>query len=111
VLTAASDRPDGGTPFFVVMMTFFLGNFCLLMAVAMITMSEVGAIAGILITNISVPLFLGYVSHLPGVAGREQDAAATWSPTILTILGIEAALVLLSLGLAFYIPSHKQDLV
>lgn len=111
LLTFASEAPDGGIPMFVVMMTFFFANFCVLMAVAVSSTSELGPIAGILITNVSVPLFLGKVGRLPGVAGRAQDAAATWSPAILTVLGLEIALILLSLGLAFYLPSRKKDFV
>lgn len=109
VATVLSGGPNGGIPFFVLMMTFFLTNFCLLMAVVVITMSELWSIAGILITNVSVTPFLAKVGNLPGVAGRSQDALATWSPTILTVLGIEIALILLSLGLAFYLPSRKKD--
>jgi ABC-type transport system involved in multi-copper enzyme maturation permease subunit len=101
VLTLLSEGPHGEIPFFVVMMAFFLGNFCILMAVIVNTASEIWPIAGILITNVSVPIFLSRVGRLPGVAGRAQDAAATWSPAILTVLGIEIALILLSLGLAF----------
>jgi ABC-2 type transport system permease protein len=109
--TAVSAHPDGGIPFFVVMMTFLLANFCLLTAVVVITMSEPWAIAGILITNISVTLFMFYVGNLPGIAGRGRDAVATWSPAILTVLAIEIAVILLSLGLAFLLPSRKKDFI
>jgi ABC-2 type transport system permease protein len=110
-LTFVSDRPDGGIPFFVAMMTFFLCTFCLLLALVVITLSEVWAVAGILGTNLAVTLFLVRVGNLPGVAGHSQDAAATWSSAILAVLGVEVALILLSLGLAFYLPSRKKDFV
>jgi ABC-2 type transport system permease protein len=109
VVTAATPAPDGGIPFFVAMMTFFLCNFCLLMALTVITMSELAAIAGIGVTNVSVTVFLIQVGRLPGIEGRSQDAAASWSPAILTVLGIELAVILLALGLAFYLPSRKKD--
>ena len=111
VATAASGGPNGKIPFFVVMMTFFLTNFCLLTAVVVITMSELWAIVAILFTNISVTVFLAWVGNLPGIAGHDQDAVATWSPAILTVLGVEIATILLSLGLAFYVPSRKKDFV
>mgnify|MGYP001558662857 CR=1 FL=1 len=110
-LTALSGQPQGPIPFFVVMMTFFLGNFCLLLALVVNTKSELAAIAGVLITNVSVTLFLVQVGRLPGVAEHRLGAAAVWSPAILTVLGVELALILLSLGLAFYLPSRKKDLV
>ena len=111
VATALSAGPHGGVPFFVAMMTFFLASFCLLMAVVVVTMSEMVAVAGILLTNVAVTVFLVKVGRLPGVAGRSQDAVATWSPTILTILALEIAAILLALGLAFYLPSRKRDFV
>jgi ABC-2 type transport system permease protein len=111
VLTVASGRPHGGIPFFVLMMTLFLGNFCLLMAVIVITMSERWAVAGILLTNVAVTVFLVEIGNLPGVAGRAEDAVATWSPTVLTVLAVEVVWILLSLGLAFALPSRKKDFV
>lgn len=111
VATALSGKPSGGIPFFVAMMTFFLVNFCVLLTLIVITMSEGWAIAGILITNVSVTLFLFKISRLPGIARHAQDAAATWSPTILCLLAIEIFLILLSLGLAFSLPSRKKDFV
>jgi hypothetical protein len=92
-------------------MTFLLGNFCLLTALAVITRSELATIAGILVTNVSVTVFLIQLGKLPGVAGRSRDAAATWSPQILTVLAVELALILLSLALAFYLPSRRKDSV
>jgi len=111
LITVLSDRPDGGLPFFVLMMTFFFTNFCLLMALTVITMSEMWVVAGILVTNISVPLFLSKVAGHPGIAGRSRDAVAVWSPAFFTILAIELALILASLALAFYIPARNRDFI
>jgi ABC-type transport system involved in multi-copper enzyme maturation permease subunit len=106
-----SGDPRGPIPFFVVMMMFFLGNFCLLLAVVVIIASEIAAIVGILITTISVSLFLVHVGGLPGIAEHRDSAIAVWSPTILGVLSIEGALILVSLALAFYLPSRKRDIV
>ena len=111
VLTLSSAAPDGGLPFFVALMTFLLGNFCLLTALTVITMSEVAAIAGILVTNVSVTVFLVHLAKLPGIAGRSQEADAVWSPQVLTVLGLELVVILLSLALAFYLPSRRKDFV
>ncbi|HEX7705453.1 MAG TPA: ABC-2 transporter permease [Thermoanaerobaculia bacterium] len=110
VATAATGRPSGGIPFFVVMMTFFLVTFCVLLAIVAITMSEVGAITGILITNLSVTLFFFSIGRSPDIAGRADEAVATWSPAILTLLTAEIALILLSVALAIYLPSRKRDI-
>ena len=111
LLTALSPAPDGSLPFFVATMTFLLCNFCLLMALTVIIRSEPAAIAGILVTNFSVTIFMSRLGRLPGVAGRSNDAVATWSPEVLAVLAVEVALILLSLALAFYVPSRRRDAV
>ena len=109
VLTAASAAPDGPIPFFVAMMTFFLGNFCVLTALTVITMSELAAIAGILVTNVSVTVFLVVIGRLPGIAEHREGDMAVWSPEILIVLAAELAVILRSLALAFYLPSRRRD--
>ncbi|HMM34068.1 MAG TPA: hypothetical protein PKA62_04950 [Thermoanaerobaculia bacterium] len=108
-VTALSPAPDGSLPFFVATMTFLLVNFCLLMALTVITRSEPAAIAGILVTNFSVTVFMSRLGRLPGVAGRTKDAVATWSPEVLAVLAVELVVILLSLALAFYVPSRRRD--
>ncbi|HPA51203.1 MAG TPA: hypothetical protein PLP50_06335 [Thermoanaerobaculia bacterium] len=108
-VTALSPAPDGSLPFFVATMTFLLVNFCLLMALTVITRSEPAAIAGILVTNFSVTVFMSRLARLPGVAGRSKDAVATWSPEVLAVLAVELVVILLSLALAFYVPSRRRD--
>lgn len=92
----------GKIPTFVVMMTFFLANYCVLVAVVAITLSEVWAIAGILVTNTAVPVFLAWLGGL---------AATAWSPAILSILAVLVGVILLSLALAFTVPARQRDVV
>jgi ABC-2 type transport system permease protein len=109
-LTVALDTPAHGTlPYTLAMMGLFLANFCFLMALGLITGSESWAIAGIIATNTSVPVFLGTV--LPSLGGDRNGPVPVWSPAILTTLGIEAAVVVLSLGLTFYVQSRRKDFV
>ncbi len=111
VATLATAAPDGPLPFFVAMMTFFLGNFCLLMAITVITQSEAATIAAILVTNISVTIYLFQVGRLPGIGEHRDGDVAVWSPAILTVLAIEVAVILAALALAIYLPSRRKDSV
>lgn len=95
----------GKNPTFVVMMTFFLANYCVLVAVVVITLSEAWAIAGILVTNTAVPVFLAWLGGLPGAA------ATAWSPAILSILAVLVGVILLSLALALTVPARQRDVV
>lgn len=109
-ITLAFDPPTDGTlPFKITMMVFLLSNFCILIAVALITGSEVWGAVGIIATNTSVPVFLSSV--LPAITDDSRGSVPVWSPAILTTLGVEAAVIALSLGLAFYIQSRRKDFV
>jgi ABC-2 type transport system permease protein len=111
-LTIAFDPPpDGSIPFTVAMMLFFLANFCVLLALLLVTESEGWAVAGILGTNFGVAAYMNIVTALPGIAEHREGPIAVWSTSVLAIIAIEVAVVMLSLGLAFYIQSQKRDFV
>jgi ABC-2 type transport system permease protein len=111
-LTLALDEPlDGRLPFTVTMMVFFLANYCVLIAVLLISGTEVWAVVGIVFTNFLVSVYLATVQRLPGIGEHIEGPIAVWSPTILTILGIEAAVIAVSLGLTFFVQSRKKDFV
>jgi hypothetical protein len=111
-LTITLDAPlDGRLPFTVAMMVFFLANFCVLVALLLILASEAWAVAGIVLTNLSVSMFVTTVQRLPGIREYVEGPTAVWSPTILTILGVEIAVIALALGLTFFVRSRKKDFV
>ncbi len=111
-LNAALDPPPNGEmPVTVVMLGLFTANFCFLVALLLITGLEIWAVAGILLTNLSIPIFMNTVTGLPGIREYVQGPVAVWSPTILTILGIEAFVAVLSLAVAFYVQSRRKDFI
>lgn len=111
-LTLALEDPlDGRLPFTVTMMFFFLANFCVLIAVLLISGTEVWAVVGVVFTNVLVSVYLTTIQQLPGIREHIEGPIAVWSPTILWILGVEAAVIALSLGLIFFVQSRKKDFV
>jgi ABC-2 type transport system permease protein len=103
--------PNGEIPVTVAMLGLFLANFCLLVSLLLITGMEVWAVAGILFTNLTIPIFMNTVHTLPGVREHVQGPVAVWSPEILTILGIEALVALIALGIAFTVQSRRTDFI
>ncbi len=99
-LTMATGQPTDGLPFFVALMLFFLCNFCLLTAVIVITMSEIWAIVGILVTNTSVTLFLVNIA----------DWNLGWDSTLAGIVSVELAVAMSSIAMAIYVPSRRRDI-
>lgn len=103
--------PNGEIPVTVAMLGLFLANFCLLVSLLLITGMEVWAVAGILFTNLSIPIFMNTVHTLSGVREHVQGPVAVWSPAILTILGVEVFVALLALAIAFTVQSRRTDFI
>jgi hypothetical protein len=101
--------PDGNLPGIAAMMAFFLANFCFLLSVGLIATSEFAAIAGILGTNTAVPIYMTTV--MPAISTNPDGPVAVWSPAIMTTLGIEAAVIAISLSLALLVLSRRKDFV
>jgi ABC-type transport system involved in multi-copper enzyme maturation permease subunit len=109
-LTLSFDPPpDGMLPTSITMMLFFLANFCVLITLALITHSEFWAVAAVLSTNISVSFYMTMVPGLPGLREHAVGPTPVWSPTVLTILGVEAIVIVLSLAALFFVQSKKKD--
>ena len=66
---------------------------------------------GILGTNLTVSLYMTTIQGLPGISEHVHGPIAVWSPTIVTVLAIEIAVIVLSLGLTFFVQSRKKDFV
>lgn len=109
-LTLAFDPPpDGMLPTSITMMMFFLANFCVLITLALIAHSEFWAVAAVLATNISVSFYMTTVPDLPGIREHLAGPTPVWSPTVVTVLAVEAAVITLSLAALFFVQSRKKD--
>lgn len=91
----------------VPMMGLLLANFAVLLAVGIITGSELWAVAGIILTNTSVPVFMSTV--LPDIAGDAQASAQ--GSAVALVLGLEAVTIAIAVAAAFYRQSRKTDFV
>jgi ABC-type transport system involved in multi-copper enzyme maturation permease subunit len=109
-LSLAFDPPlDGVLPTSITMMLFFLANFCVLISLALIAHTEFWSVVAILATNVSVSLYMTTVPNLPGIREHIAGPVAVWSPTILGVLGVEAAAIVLPLIAMFFVQARKKD--
>jgi len=110
VLTLTFDPPpDGMLPTSLTMMLFFVANFCVLITLALIAHTEFWSVAAIMATNISVSFYMTTVPGLPGIREHLNSPTPVWSPAILTVLGVEATVIVLSLAALFFFQSKKKD--
>lgn len=112
LLLTALLAPDPGArlPIFVLMMGSFLCLFCLLLCLVAVTLSERWSIVGILVGNLSVPLFLTWLGKLAAASGAGDPPGSTWTAPLLGLLLLQGLLVLLAVGLALYLPARRRDL-
>ena len=112
VMTLASDQtPDGGIPFFVALMYVLPQQ--LLYSSRATNRHGVGTLGGRrhFGHEYHYPRLLPVVGRLSGVREYVDGAAAVWTPEILTVIGIEAGIGVLCIGLAFYFQSRKKDFI
>ncbi len=103
----------GIIPFTVLLMTEIFASYILLLAVSLVSESQSWSIGAMVFGNLFLQAFLYGVSQVRSI-GLDYTAkvhTAIWSPTAVTILAVEIALILLMLGLTFFSQARKTDFI
>ena len=101
----------GVIPFMVLVVTYLFAAYTLLLAVAIVSESQSWAVGAMVFGNLVLQAFFYGITHNPSVARTMKGHAAVWSPTAVTILAVEIALILLLLGGTFYFQARKKDFI
>ncbi len=70
--------PNGNLPFMMLLMLYLLCNFCIFLAVAMVSTSERLIVATIILTNMSITLFITTMESLPTIAQYRSTEFVVW---------------------------------
>jgi ABC-2 type transport system permease protein len=103
----------GIIPFTVLLMTEIFTAYILLLGVSLVSESQSWSIGAMVFGNLFLQAFLYGVSQVRTI-GLDYTAkvhTAIWSPTAVTILVVEIALILLMLGLTFFFQARKTDFI
>jgi ABC-2 type transport system permease protein len=84
--------------------------FCLLLAVAIVVESEMWAVLTMGATNVSYSFWF-LLMKIPGLPEQLKSPVAIWSRPILGILAGQITVIVVALGLTFYLQSRKRDFV
>jgi ABC-2 type transport system permease protein len=103
--------PHGIIPLMLITFGFPLVGFCLNAGAALISESEGWTIAATIVCNSSYGLAWYFMISNPAINGALKSPVAVWSPPVLMILGGEAAVIVLILGITFYLQSKKREFV
>jgi ABC-type transport system involved in multi-copper enzyme maturation permease subunit len=111
LIAAAPGIPDGLLPYGVLMCVFMLLNFSLVLCAALHIRSEAAMGGVIILTNMSVSLFMMGVTRIPGIAAHMLQPEPTWTPAFWQLLAAEIALTLAALALPLFVAARRQDVV
>jgi hypothetical protein len=103
--------PRGAIPVLLILAFLPFVGSCLITGAVLVGESEAWGIAANLFCSSMYGLVWYFLSRIPGLMVNAKGPTPVWNWTALTILAVEFALVLLLLGLTYYLQSRKRDFV
>ncbi|KQV53280.1 hypothetical protein ASC95_11030 [Pelomonas sp. Root1217] len=100
---------DGLLPYAALLCAFLLLNFALVLCAALHIHSEAAMGGVVILTNMSVSLFMMGVGRIPAVGQYMLAATPVWNATFWQLLAAEAALTLLALSLPLFSAARRRD--
>lgn len=102
---------DGMLPYTVLLCGFLLANFALVLSGTLHVRSEAAMAGVIIVTNMSVSLFMFTVGALPGIRRSMDAAQPEWSATFWTVLAIELMVLAIAFTLPLLFAARRRDFV
>ena len=103
--------PDGLVPFFILVSTFLLMNFAVILCLALLTVSELAITSTVILTNMSVSLFFILLANIPAIQMHTGDNVLIWSRQFFIVLASELAVMLIALTLPLYFGRARRGLI
>lgn len=103
------DVPDGMLPYTILVSVYLLVNFAVVLCSALHVTSEGATAAVIVLTNMSVSLFLFLLVSLPGIAEHMQGAVPVWHATFWLVLATEILMLIIALTLPLMFAARRRD--
>jgi hypothetical protein len=103
--------PDGAIPVVIALASLILVGFCVITGVSIISESEGPMVAAMVAANSSYGFGWYLMIRNPIIREGMKSPVIVWNKEILTVLGIEFAVIVLVLGLTFLLQSRKRDFV
>lgn len=101
--------PDGLLPYGVLLCAYLLANYALVLCATLHIKSEAGMAGVIVITNMSVSLFMMGIPRISGIGQHMAAAAPVWNGAFWQVLTAELAVTLLALSLPLFIAARRRD--
>jgi ABC-type transport system involved in multi-copper enzyme maturation permease subunit len=109
MLAVRTGYPAGAIQFYFLVAMELFASYCLVLAVALISESQGATIGATVFGNLFLQAFLYKVSRIPAIAATLKGDRAVWSPPATHVLLGEIAVIVVLLGLTFWLQSRKTD--
>ena len=103
--------PDGIIPAVMILSMLTFIGFCVIAGTTMVSESEGWMMAATVLANSSYGFGWYLLVRNEAIRDGMKAAAPVWGPEVVTILAVEVAVVVVILGLTFYLQSRKRDFV
>jgi len=101
--------PQGIIPVVLILAAAPFVGFCVIAGVSLVSESEGAMIAATIATNTSYGFSWYLLVRNPVIRADMQSREIVWSREVLTVLSAEFAVIVLILGLTFFLQSRKRD--
>lgn len=109
LIVVAPGIADGLLPYAVLLCVFLLMNFAIVLCGAMHVSSEAGTGVLIILTNMSVSLFMMGVGRVPEIGAHMSQAEPVWNTAFWLLLAAELAATLAALTLPLLFAARRRD--
>lgn len=109
LVAASPGLADGLLPYGVLLCVYLLANYAVVLSATLHVKSETGMAGVIVLTNMSVSLFMMGVPRLAGIGPHMAAAAPVWNGAFWLVLTAELAVTLLALTLPLFIAARRRD--
>lgn len=103
--------PDGLLPYAMLLCIFLLMNFAVVLCGALHIASEAAMGGLIILTNMSVSLFMMGVGRIPGLGQHMQAPAPVWNTPFWLLLAAQLAATGLALALPLFNAARRRDVL
>jgi ABC-2 type transport system permease protein len=103
--------PDGMLPVVVLLCGFMLANYSVVLCGALHTASEGVMTIVIIVTNMSITLFIFMILGLPALREQMLAPAPAWNSTFWTVLSVEIATLVVTLSLPYFVAARRRDFI
>lgn len=103
--------PDGLLVYAVLLSFYLLMNYAVVLSAALHIPSDAGMGGVIILTNMSVTLFMIGIGRLPEIATHMLSATPVWSTSFWQVLGAEVLATVVVLALPLFIAARRRDIL